>query len=385
MLELLPIFFLSIFLAFFSHMVSGYDSVRKTYQRKSYLIFGIMTFSIAVFVGLRTVYNDTSAYIETYNVFISDKGSILDYVLSSTGKIQWLSLGTNPGFTFIQNIMKHLGFSSQDFIMCFALFTIIVYFWFIRKYSSDYFLTVYLFFTFGVFTLCLAAIKQCFAIAVGLIAIDKFLNDKKISFVILILLGALVHPYILIFLAVPLLMFEPWSRKTYYLIGGFAVIGIFFQFFVGKIVDITALLGEDYTADSFNGDGVSPIRAMVFLVPTIVSFFVRKRISAETKNPVNNLMVNLTMLNGLLMFIAMFGNANYFGRLSQYFSIFTIISLPWIISFFDNKLRVLVKVACVVLFFLYLYYQSLYGGDNTFDVSFYKTSLLDYLIELFNF
>ena len=84
--------------------------------------------------------------METYDVFIPQNESLFDDVLSNTGRIQWLSLGSNPGFTFIQNVMYHLGFSSQDFLMCFALFSVVVYFWFIRKHSEDIVFSVFLFF-----------------------------------------------------------------------------------------------------------------------------------------------------------------------------------------------------------------------------------------------
>ena len=37
------------------------------------------------------------------------------------------------------------------------------------------------------------------------------------------------------------------------------------------------------------------------------------------------------------MFIALFGTANYFARLANYFLIFQTLALPWMLSYFDYK------------------------------------------------
>ncbi len=382
MLEVLPLLLFSCIFAVFGHVFSNYDSLNLKYKRKSTIInsIGIV---IAVFAGLRTKYNDTSTYIETYDVFISNEGSIFNNVLSPNGKIQWFSIGSNPGFVFIQNVIKHLGFDSQDFIMAFAVVTIVIYFWFIKKYSSNYILSIFLFFTFGIFSMTIAAIKQCFAIAMGLIAIDGFLNNKKAKFVFFILLGMTVHPYVALFFLSPFFLYKPWSRKTNYLIIGFAFVGVLFQSIIGRLVDLTNWIGEEYTVDELTENTVNPIRVLIYLAPIVVSFIVKKNINNNDYDKRHCLFVNFTMLNGLLMFLALFGNAVYFGRLSEYFSIFTIISLPWMLSFLDDKHKNLVKIAAVILFAIFYCYESMYGGSDTFDEMFEKIKLIDYLKTVF--
>lgn len=380
MSELFPILISSAFLLFFSNAFSTYNHISKRYEKKEWFFYYILAFSVAIFVGLRTNFNDTHTYVETYDVFIPQNESLFDDVLSNTGRIQWLSLGSNPGFTFIQNVMYHLGFSSQDFLMCFALFSVVVYFWFIRKYSEDIVFSVFLFFTIGIFASTMAAIKQNFAIAVGLIALDRYLEGKKSISAILILLASLVHPYILMFLFVPFLMFKPWERKTYLLISTFAVAGLTLQFFIGRIVDITTLIGEDYTVESFVGEGVNLLRALVFLVPLAMSFLVRKNIPDEYYDRKMSLFVNLSMLNGMLMFVALFGNAIYFGRLSDYFTVFSIIALPSVLKFMDSRTKNLIRIIAFILYSVFFAYELLRGyGDRTFDDMFNRVKLFDYI------
>lgn len=383
MIEVLPLFIFSCVFAFFGHVFSGRDELRLQYTRKS-LIIDFIGIVIAVFAGLRTRYNDTFTYRETYDVFISSEGSLFDDVLSPTGKIQWTSIGSNPGFSFIQNVMKHNGFEIQDFIMAFAIVTILIHFWFIKKYSSNYFMTIFLFFTFGTFAMTIAAIKQCFAVAMGLIAIDGYLSNKKSRFILFILIGMLVHPYVALFFFAPFFLFIPWkTKKTKFLIGGFLFVGLIFQLVIGRIVDLTTWMGEEYTVSELTGNTVNPIRAVVYLVPIIISFIVRKNIPNEYYDRKTCLFVNFTMLNGLLMFLALFGNAIYFGRLSNYFSIFTLISLPWMLSFINDKYKDLVQIASIVLFIIFYWYESTQGGTGTFDQMFDKISFSEYLGTLF--
>lgn len=380
MSELFPILISSAFLLFFSNAFSTYNHISKRYEKKEWFFYYILAFSVAIFVGLRTKFNDTLTYVETYDVFIPQNESLFDDVLSNTGRIQWLSLGSNPGFTFIQNVMYHLGFSAQDFLMCFALFSVVVYFWFIRKHSEDFVFSVFLFFTIGIFVSTMAAIKQNFAIAVGLIALDRYLEGKKSKFAILILLASLVHPYILMFLLAPFLMFKPWKRKTYLLISAFAVVGLTLQLFIGRIVEITTLLGEDYTAESFVGEGVNPLRVLVFLVPLAMSFLVRKNIPDGYCDRKMSLFVNLSMLNGMLMFVALFGNAIYFGRLSDYFTVFSIIALPSVLKFMDSRTKNLIRIIAFILYSVFFAFELLRGyGGSTFNDYFDRVKLFDYI------
>ena len=226
----------------------------------------------------------------------------------------------------------------------------------------------------------MAAIKQNFAIAVGLIALDRYLEGKKSISAILILLASLVHPYILMFLFVPFLMFKPWERKTYLLISTFAVAVLTLQFLIGRIVDITTLIGEDYTVESFVGEGVNLLRALVFLVPLAMSFLVRKNIPDGYYDRKMSLFVNLSMLNGMLMFVALFGNAIYFGRLSDYFTVFSIIALPSVLKFMDSRTKNLIRIIAFILYSVFFAYELLRGyGNRTFDDMFNRVKVFDYL------
>ena len=65
--------------------------------------------------------------------------------------------------------------------------------------------------------------------------------------------------------------------------------------------------------------------------------------------------MNLSFLNGEIMFVALFGTANYFARLANYFCIFPVIALPRLFNMVPPKWRVLLKMVAIVCYFLFFY------------------------------
>ena len=370
MSKLLPVFIFSLIMAYISDKRAHIDFNKfgdKIYRHKEKIFFFLMAVVAIVFVGLRTSYNDTETYRYSYELMPTGMGNILNLDLS---------LGSNPGFNILNTILKTIGFSMQDFLMIYAVVTVGINFWFVRKYSDNIWLSVFLFFTMGCYTFTMAAIKQCVAVAFCLVGIDRLLREKKISFVFWILLASTFHPYSLMYLIAPFLMFKPWTNKTYILLAVFGLIGLGIQPLLGTVVDITTMLGEEYDAATFTGEGINIFRLAVVWVPVIVSFFVRKYLrEANTKK--DNLILNLTILNAEIMFIGLFGTANYFGRLANYFLIFQALCLPHLFNGFTAGSKKLITFLCVCCFLLYFYYANVI--NQYFDNGFYSISFLSYI------
>ena len=372
MSELFPVTLAGIFLALVSHLFSKYDHLNDRYFRKDRIVYLAMSVILVLYVGLRTGYNDTGTYMRIYEAIPADLPLMKD--------IDWLALGDNPGFHFTNRVLVKLGFSTQSFLMFYAVITVSIYLWFIRKYSCNIWLSIFLLFTMGVYTFTLAAIKQCVAVAFALLATDCAIRKKYVPFVLWILLAALFHPYAIMYLLVPLLMFEPWSGKSVLLLLVFALAGIFLESLIGTVVNVTDFLGEGYDLDTFTGEGLNPIRVAVIAVPSLIALMARRLIK-QADDPVNNLMVNLSMLNAEIMFVGLFGTAIYFGRLANYFLIMQTIALPWLFTHFERKSRRLLTSGAVVCYTLYYVYTN--AIHESFDHHFYSTTLVEYLESLF--
>lgn len=372
MRELIPITIFSMVMAVLSHRYSGYDPIDCRYERKERLFYTIMSIGLILFAGLRTGYNDTGTYLYGYELLSKNP----DWLQN----IDWSKIGENPGFVFVQGVMISLNISDQSFLMLFSVFTIGVNLWFFRKYSCNLWLSILLFITFAGYIFNLAAIKQCTAMALCLIATDRAINKKYIRFVIYVLVACTFHPYALMYLIVPFLFFRPWSKNTVIMLIVFGIAGVGMQFLVGSLLSVTDMLGENYNASSFTGEGVNPIRLLVTAVPAILSLMTAKQI-AENEEKDQYVIVNLTMLNAEIMFVALFGTANYFARLANYFIPFQAVSIPWLLKHYDydgRRIMTLLAVTGYVLFFVYS--QSIH---ESFDVHYYSITLWDYLRTLF--
>lgn len=374
MVQLLPVIFSTIFLGFFSHSFSTYDMRLQTYTKRSFFLWGILFCILVIFAGTRYNYNDTIVYI---GVFEDD---IVPLSLDALKRIDY-SLGENPGFVIYQQILKSIGFTSQSFIFLTSIITVGLFMWFIRKYTTDLFMSVFLFVTFDAYVFMLAGIKQSLAMAFSAIAVDRIIKNKKASFVFWILLASTFHPYALMYLICPFLFFKPWTRKTWYLLGFFGLAGLSFQFLLPRVVSVTQMIGEDYTMETFDMGGVNPIRVAVCCVTIFLSYFVKDRIEDSHYNKINNLIVNLAMLNAELMFVGMFGASIFSGRLANYFILFQLLALPFLIKHIDRKFKSIVYVSAIVLFFAFFYYSNVMAHERSFDELFYRHTLGEYFSE----
>lgn len=374
MSKLVPIMLFSLILAYFSDRNSTFELDRyggKQYIHKDKLFYFFMTLGMAVFVGLRTSGNDTGTYIRIYE-------SISTGAFSN---ISWNKLAAAPGFQFVETILQTVGATTQEFLMLFALVTICIYLWFIHKYTSHIWLSVYFFITMGVYFFAMAAIKQTVAVAFLLVATDRAINKKYVKFVIWVLIAELFHPYSFVYLIIPFLFFAPWSKKTYALLGGTTIIALLLPTLMDGILSMTDSLGASYDANSFTGEGVNIFRVLVVWVPVVISFLARRNLR-ESEDRVVNLLINATMINAMVMFIGLFGTANYFARLANYFLIFQCLSLPWLFRFFASNSKRLVAILSVGAFFIYFYYQMVLA-QGAFDNAYAFITIGDFLKQLF--
>ena len=91
-------------------------------------------------------------------------------------------------------------------------------------------------------------------------------------------------------------------------------------------------------------------------------------------------MINLTMLNGAIMFVGLFGTANYFARLANYFLIFQSLSLPWILKKIGGRDGKTLTVLMVLGYLAYFFYGNVVAIP--FDQDFARLSLREYLAQL---
>lgn len=335
------------------------------------LVTCLLIIVLGFFCGLRTWGNDTVTYRQMYQQM-----PLWDDYLESNH----YNFANGIGFGMLTSLLKTWGFSEQDYLMFYAFATAIPYVLFVRRYSKSMVFGVFLMLTTGFYTFSMAAIKQCMATGICLLSINAAMDKKWIRWLLLVGLASLFHPYAVVYLLVPLLMFKPWSLRTFIYIGVFVATGFYLESLLGTVLDITDMMGADYTAEEFLGEGVNIFRVLVCFVPLVLAAMYGKELFRDSSRT-DDLMFNMAMVNALIMFVGLFGTANYFARLANYFLPAQIIVLPWILGKAHHRDKAWLVPACVAGYLAYFYYEN--GIIRPFDTGYSQMSFWDYISGLF--
>lgn len=341
------------------------------YNRRERLYTWILIIVLGFFCGLRTWGNDTVTYIQVYDLMPPLERFLAEYEFD---------FSEGAGFTFLTCLLKEWGFSCQDYLMFYAFVTAILYVYFVRRFSINIIWGVLLMFTTGFYTFSLAAIKQAVAVGICACALPLALERKWIWFILTIVFASLFHPFALIYLIVPLMMFEPWKEQTIVYVITFVAAGFLLEKLIGPVLDITKMMGADYTTDEMLGEGVNIFRVAVCLVPMLLALFYGGDLFRNAGQDVH-LMFNLSMVNGLIMFVGIFGTANYFARLANYFLPAQIVIIPWILYSAHPKDRRWLMPACVGGYLGFYMFEN--AVIRPFDTGYTQMSLWDYLSTFF--
>lgn len=339
----------------------------ETAKRREGLTTYCLILMLCLFCGLRTSGNDTGTYLHSFRIIpLWD-----EYQVGKT-----YDFASGFGFGVVTSILRTWGVSEQNYLMFFAFATVIPYVLFVRRYSGSMLFGVFLMFTTGFYTFSLAAIKQCVAMAICLVSVNAALEGKWIKYALLVALGALFHPYAIVYYVVPLLMFKPWTIRTFLYMGVFVAIGFFLEMLLGTVLDVTDMMGAEYTVESFKGEGVNIFRVAVSFVPMILAALYGKKLFAGSTKT-DDLMFNLAMVNALIMFVGLFGTANYFARLANYFLPAQVVVLPWILRKTHPRDKAWLVPTCVVGYLGYFFYEN--AIIRPFEVNYQFVSLWDYI------
>lgn len=341
-------------------------------NRKEWLVTWVLIAVLAFFCGLRTKGNDTGTYVEVYLYRTPVWNEMIQQEIPD--------FASGIALYYVSSILKTLGLSSQDYLMFYAFASVIPYVLFVRRYSRSMLFGVFLMFTTGFYTFTLAAIKQCMATGFCLMAVTAALDGKWVKYALLVAVGSLFHPYAIVYYIVPLMMFKPWTINTAIYMGIFIAIGFFLERLLGTVLDITDMMGAAYDEKTFIGEGVNIFRVGVSFVPLLLAAIYGKELFAGSSKA-EDVMFNLAMVNALIMFVGLFGTANYFARLANYFLPAQVITLPWIIGKAHPKDKSWLVPACVVGYLGYFYYEN--GIIRPFDTIYLQMSFWDYLATLF--
>ena len=311
---------------------------------------------IIFWVGIRTQFVDTAAYIKMYADIPADSfKSIVEYTAGC---------GKDRLFFFLSAVFKKFAGSNYHYwLFAIAFICGLCVVRQLRRHSDGIFLALYLFMTMSIFTWMMNGIRQFIAVSV-MFAFSDLMTDRKKRwlYLILVLLLSLIHSsalYALLFIVI-VMFSKPWDWKMILLTAAVAAAAANADGFIGFLSETAA---KEYaeTLNEYGGSNI--IRAAVYSVPAALSF-AAKKIIKQKDDPYINLCVNMSLVCALLYVLSAFTNGILIGRMPIYFQMYDLILLPWLLKhcFTPRDGRVLASV-CVICFFIYFIYDATVAGD----------------------
>lgn len=307
-----------------------------------------------VWTGFRENVGDTGLYKKIFNNAPSSLAELPQYMADSSKDV---------GYSALTVIFKSIfGNNSQLFFLLIGLASIICITVAYRKYSPHFWFSFFLFFASADYVSWLHnGMRQFLVAAILFAAIPLILKRKYIWLLVIIVLSATVHLSILIMIPVILIaQGKTWNWKTWVMI----ILVIALIFFVDRFTGIMDNMLEDTqyadiidTWASGGYGGVNPLRALVFSIPAVLSFFGRRYLFEED-SPLLNLCTNMSIITTGLYIVAFFTSGLFVGRLTIYCSLYNYILLPWEIeAMFTKESARLIYGVAIVGYLIYFYYQ----------------------------
>lgn len=176
---------------------------------------------IAIFRGLY-VGSDTRYYALAYN-YLAERGYIYHHAMSNS-----------PIYIHYLKLFSHVMVSPNGYMVATSAPTMICVFYFIRRYSKNYYISVYLFLSSYLYFFSLNTGRQFLAMALTLIVFDLVMRKKYLLSVVVYLVAIGVHSAALIFGIIYIIHMIHWNVQKILLVLTAGIVGSSFVFIVSE-------------------------------------------------------------------------------------------------------------------------------------------------------
>ncbi len=252
---------------------------------------------------------------------------------------------------------------AELYLMIMAAFQILTVAFVCRKYTENYWLSIFIFIaSTDYLSWVWNGMRQFTAVVLVFSGTGLIVQKKYGKAVLCVLAASLFHQSALLMLPVIfLLQGKPWNKKTLSAIG-LSVLALVFAGRFTSLLDL-ALADTQYTnvvSDWVAGgdDGTNPLRVLVYAMPMLLSV-VGYRSVRRQEDPLVCVGVNAAILTACIGIISIGTSGIFIGRLPIYVScISNWILLPWEIeNLFSPKTAKGVLAVTVLCYLCFFYYQ----------------------------
>ncbi len=301
-----------------------------------------------------TSIGDTGSYRSVFINAPSSLSQLASYMAEQTKDAAFYGLVVVIKSLVTTNYKVYFGIIATIQLLCLGL----VY----RKYSRDYWLSIFLFVASTDYAAWMFnGMRQFLAAAIAFAALPFILQKKYIPSILIVFLASRFHQSAL--LVIPIIFIvqgKAWNVRTLLIALGSLIAVAFIDEFTGFLdSSLQDTQYENVVSDwnSWDDDGTNGIRVLVYSVPTIFAFIWRKKIW-ENDNPLIHLCVNMSIVSTAIYVVSMFTSGIFIGRLPIYCSLYNYILLPWEVRHFFKKESRLFITLSLILFYIAFYLYS---------------------------
>lgn len=330
---------------------------KKVLRWKPFAAF-LAVIPYVIWAGFRTdSFGDTGSYRLMFQRAPIGFSNIYSYVLDAK---------KDKGFSVLIILFKTIVSNSDIvFFLVLALFQMACMIYIYRKYSCNYWLSIFLFVAMTDYMSWMHnGIRQFIAVTIIFASSELIIKKKYVLVILLVLLASTFHASALLMLpAIFIMQGKAWNKKTLLAIGVALIALLMIDKFTG-ILD--SMLSETQYSNmvtdwkTWGDDGTSPIRVIVYSIPTILSLIGLKKIREED-DPMINLAVNSSICSTLIYIISIFTSGIFVGRLPAYFQFLGAgILLPWELNRLFTRESKRVLYFCAILAYIFFFYYQMH-------------------------
>ncbi|QEZ70104.1 EpsG family protein [Paraclostridium bifermentans] len=327
------IYNLNLALVYICGCISRINMISGRYKIVSKILNFIMFLSMWIVAGIR--YNVGTDYTLYSNYFKNINSITLENSVMEIGYM-WLNKVTN----FFCD-------SNQIIFIVTSFITIYLVFKTILKYSKRYELSLYLFITMYFYYSSFNITRQYIAIAITFYAIKYIINSNFKKYIISVIVASLFHNSALIMIPFYFILKMNINKK---LVLNLTILSIISFASIGKIINIVFTIlprYQKYVGSSFLSQESSWMHLIVIIALIVIVLPIKNRLIIEDKK--NNIYINAIIFAAIFQLLGL--KTVLFSRMVMYLYIYAIILVPNILSILNLKLRPIIYLGIIVIYY----------------------------------
>lgn len=368
---LLPLMAVCLLLAALSQWhTSQYTIPGTPYKHFTDWAYLLIIVILAIFAGTRVRYNDTLNYMRAF-----EKAQPLSVFLSDPRNF---NLFRNPLFELYRSFLKTYTDNARWLILTSSVFTQVCFIRFIKRYSEDFTLSIFLYFTLGTFAFSLAAIKQVLAMAIITLAFPYLERHKWVRYYLMVLIAMMFHTYAIVYVMLPLFRRRPWKMFTFFFMAVMMLILFNFEEALTAFMNQANDLGKTLSDEEVFGEAtINIFRLAVYAIPPLISLLL-SRWALAGNTEMDNILIHMSIISFAFMSLGTQAGANMFGRMANFFEIGTLCCLPKMLrKSFEKQSFYMISCVAAICFLGFFYYANVVKLD--FSIWYRRESLLSLL------